>query len=205
MTSGLKPLDEIDIADSRQKVLVRTIASTGETIPFRLADLHEAISEIVLTPVTPEHIADHFDIARNLLLYSWFVYDFSTPALGQAYVSVEFAIKERLNADGTPPKERWGLKRLLREAIDRGWLKDGGFPHLQHRADPTTTELVRRENFDPEGTAYCMMLLDALPNLRNSLAHGSTFLVGPDASLAPLKVCAAIINQLYPDETNASA
>ena len=205
MTNGLKLLEEICTVDTRHKPTVRISASTGEAIPLQLADLHEAISEIALSGTTPPDIATHFDIARNLFLYSWFVFDFSTPAQAQAYASVEFAIKERLSAVGTPGKKHWGLKRLLREAIGRGWIKDGGFPRLRYQNDATPPSGGDRQDFDPEGTIYCKVMLDAMPHFRNDLAHGSSSLLGSGTSLRVLEVCAAIINQLFPPDIDASA
>lgn len=204
MTTGLKPLDEIYEPDVRQRHMARINIATGEAVPLQLADLHGDISKIVLSGTPPPDVVTLFDRARNLYVYSWFVYDFTTPARSQAYATVELALRERLSAAGTPPNKRRGLRRLLKDAMKRGWLKDGGFPHIQHPVAPEPHEAFQRRSFDPEGTEYCKMLLKAMSDLRNDLAHGSPFLVGSGGSLGVFEVCAAIINQLFPPETGAA-
>ena len=189
MTTGLKPLDEVFEPDARNITL-----SSAE-----ISDFHNLISEIRLTGHPPKAVARHFEVARNLFLYSWFVYDFSTPAEAQAYASVEFALKERHKVEEQNFGNRSpGLKRLFESAVNQGWVKDGGFPHLYEEQHPAFSRLLKRKQFDPEGKAYCKILLNSMPFLRNSIAHGDPYLVGPGGAFLPLEICAAIINQLFP-------
>ena len=196
----LKPLDQISEPDRRHRGFGFLNLQTGETRPVDLADFHEAISEVILTGAPPEKVINHFNIARNLYLYSWCVYDFTTPAQAQAYASVEFALRERHIAEGIPlPAKPWGLKCYLKSAINKGWLTDGGYDHLfPQNEEYLVDEFDHPPARNPAGTDFCEILLDTMPNLRNSLAHGTSLLVTPGMALRPLEICAATINQLFP-------
>lgn len=200
----LKPLAQISEPDRRQDGFVIVNYRTGESRPVGLADFHEAISDVTLTGALPEKVINHFTIARNLYLYSWYVYDFTTPAQAHAYASVEFALRERHDTERIKLKgKNPGLRMLLESAIKQGWLRDGGYMHLFPQNDEyLADEGYERPTRDPEGTEFCETLLNAMPRLRNSLAHGSSMLLTPAGALRPLEICAATINQLFPANAN---
>ena len=67
--------------------------------------LHEGVSSVIRV---------HFETARNLLLYSWFVYPFQQVAEMHAFASVEYALRMR---SGLPVGQRGKtLGRLLKRA-----------------------------------------------------------------------------------------
>jgi hypothetical protein len=61
-----------------------------------LADSHGAIRDFVLNPAVPNSIMVHFETAKNLYLYAWFVYRFYPVAEQQALTALEFALREKL-------------------------------------------------------------------------------------------------------------
>ena len=90
------------------------------------------------------------------------------------FVTVEFALKQRLKSSAN-------FKQLIRTAIDAGLIKDEGFAIVAHR--------------EPSPQSYVETLVDVMPKLRNTLAHGSHML--HNNALSSLRICADFINQLY--------
>jgi len=193
----LKPFDEICCPDSRQKLFVFCNRETGEIRERNLRDHYLEINDIVLNESVPENIREHFETARNLVLYSWYVYRFGLVAELHATASVEFALKVKSGDD------KGGLKRLMNLAINKGWIFDSDFqyyPIIKKRlAEYSQADSYRpnaTNNPDPEDLqAYCKILADSLPFFRNELAHGSHMLY--PTGTETLAICADIINQLF--------
>lgn len=170
---SLKPLPEVTEPDVRNTYFVVTDAA-AQIRKLALSDLHEVANDIVLYEDVPEHIRSHFAQAQNLAVYSWFYYPFNVTAQFMAFVSVEFALRHRLNSKAT-------FKHLIRKAVDEGLVKDEGFAIAKHRS--------------PSEPKYVETLVEVMPALRNTLAHGSSML--HNNSLSSLRICAEFINQLY--------
>ena len=139
----------------------------------------------------PGAVREQFDTVLNLVLYSWFVYEFSSSALMLANATVEKALVRRYEKEnGVRPKRGWGLRKLLAEAVESGWIVDGDFSHPDG------------SRFDPEGNEYCKTLSHAVPDLRNSLAHGSGFLSSPMQIVGMIEINARLINALFKQVPN---
>lgn len=186
----LKPFEKILEPDSRQKGFALINRKTGAIRERTLQDHYSAVEEIQLSESVPEKIREHFETARNLMVYSWFVYRFIQVAWLQAFASLEFALREKVPEEMLKEFcKKLGMKKgfacYLRIAIEKGWIKDSEFRYWV-RGNPIQTD-------DPQ--TYCKVLMESLPNLRNELAHGSN-MAYPDISMV-LKICADLINQLY--------
>ncbi len=186
----LKPFEEILRPDSRQKAFV---ILNRETLQYRertLKDHYSAIKEIELSASVPDVIRNHFDTARNLLLYSWFVYPFIQVAEMHAFASVEYALKEKSG------KTDLMFKRLLELAIKEKWIRDSGFKFFRLKGEqPEEQRTVSGDPDQQDVQEYCKVLLDSLPYLRNELAHGSSVLY--PSGLTTLAICADLINQVF--------
>jgi hypothetical protein len=155
-------------------------------------DLHEGV---------PWSVRVHFDTARNLLLHSWYVYRFHPVAEMHAFSSAEYALNRRA---GTPPHQIGpGFKMLLARAVEEGWIRDDRFRHYgeiaARRAEAIRQEsdlLGTEEPASPELRPYVETLIEALPFLRNELAHGSAHL--STSGKRTLALCCDLINQLFP-------
>lgn len=185
----LKPIDEILEPDPAQEFFVNINKITGETNARTFRDHYSAVESINLTPSVPDDIREHFDTARNLLLYSWFIYRFMPVAELHAYSTVEHALRKRSG------KEKYSLKKLLIFAIKAGWIKDKGFRLYNINEMPLGHEPRNDSKDNKDVQAYCKVILDSMPFLRNSLAHGNIMLNFSAFSI--LAICADIINQIY--------
>lgn len=93
MFNALKPFDQILEPDSIQRECARYNRVTGARRDRTLRDHYSGIESISLMQSVPESVRQQFDAARNLLLYSWFVYSFIPIAQLHAFSSVEYAIR----------------------------------------------------------------------------------------------------------------
>lgn len=165
-----KPLNQVTEPDVRHALID---ALTGTRLS--LSGLHAAVGSITLNDAVPEEIKSQFNVARNLVLYTWFSYSLDTVAQLKTYIIIEHALNIR---DGLRDRS---LKEMLRRAVSEGWIFDSGFRHVV--SNPK----------DPQ--KYCMKLVDILPSLRNHAAHGSNAL--HQKGVAHLQICADFINQLF--------
>ncbi len=198
MTNNLKPFDTLFVPDGIQGSYLLINRETGATREKTLHDHYSDIEEIVLLPEVPEDIRVHFDTARNLYLYNWFVYRFGPVAELHAIASVEFALKIKSGKQGA------GLKALLNEAIQQKWIQDSGFKYypvsqetlIQRTAIDSFRPPKNEDDPDQDNLqAYCKILADSLPFFRNNFAHGSNMLY--PTGVVTLAICADIINQLF--------
>lgn len=197
-----KPLSDVMLPDPRQKGFVVLGPYDASFRDIRLEDYHKELSEITLNSSVPEDVRIGFDTARNLCLYSWFVYRFQPVAELQGYAVLEYALGKRMGPKNAEAKR--GLSARLDFAIDEGWLRDEGLRQFQRMAG------LRQEyaashggliNLNESNTTtfdtYVRQLKGPISRLRNSLAHGNPML-HPNAAHT-LEICCDLINQLFPE------
>lgn len=196
----LKPLEEVTVPDERWAHFVHLNPVDLTFKPIELRERHAEIGAVTLLNSVPEDVREHFETARNLLLYAWFVYRFIPVAELYAYATVEMALKERARRESLRTRH---LKPLLEAAIKRGWITDDGFANVRRERKAMEEEqewrLQRGMPVTPEGKdaqRYCKVLMDTMPYLRNDLAHGSKTL--HPGGIGTLALCADLINQLFP-------
>ncbi len=220
----LRPAEYVFEPDPRSTMFVRLDLTNGTSHAIELADHHEQISGYVLHAGVPEDIVLQFETARNVYLYSWFVYRFYPVAEHQSLACLELALRERLKEEirtGKIKGKRPTLRPLLNYAIEHGLVKNEGFATWRNRSEINSRQRVRMEKFremsekkltemtwdesDIKITAedmdwdYVKMLPDMLPMLRNDYAHGSTEL--NNWALRSIQIVCEIINQLYEPPT----
>jgi len=175
----LKDRKQLQAPDQRNLYFV-IAEGGGRAKHLTLDDIYSEVSRIQLHDGVPEDIRNHFAQAQNLAVFSWYYYPFNVTAQFMGFVSVEFALKQKTGK--TAP-----LKNLIREAVEQGLITDKGFTIAQYREG------------NPE-RSYVETLIEAMPNLRNRLAHGSVML--HNQSLSSLLICAEFINQLFERPNN---
>ena len=208
-----KPLNEMLLSDVRQTFWVK-IQPDGSTREFRFDDLHKRVAELVLNSTVPEDVRTGFDTARNLYLYSWFVYRFLTVAELQAYAAFEYALGKRIEVENIGHVR--GLKRRFDFAIQKGWLRADGVRRYRRSAKRRKEFIEEQERFhreylklevsrqnptlkteDEYASDYLEGLKSAIPHLRNSIAHGTPMLAG--GTVVTIEICCDLINQLFPE------
>jgi hypothetical protein len=179
----LRPAEYICEPDPRNAFTAWHKPETGEVYPVRASDLHDAVSAFSLNTSVPADVAQHFETAKNVYLYSWFIYRFQPVAELQSLVSLEFALRLRLAHEISSGKIKhkmlWGL---LKYSIENGLIKKEGFARWVKVNDPEWDLLASLEK--------------ALPQIRNDHAHGS-YTLTPTA-LGILELVYEMINQLFP-------
>ena len=191
----LKKFEEVTLPDERQKAFAVVNWESGTKRPLMLQDIYRNVSEIKLHDGIPEVVRTHFAAAQNLLVYSWFFYPFNVTAQFLAYVTVEFALKERFK-----PQKKTSFRDLVKLAIEQGLVKDEGFSHIRERSE--LDEYIEQEVGigAQDIKSYTETLIDTMPYLRNELAHGSPMLHPNGTSL--VRICAEFINQLFPAKSS---
>ena len=165
-----KPLSKVSEPDERHALLDQITGSR-----LTLVGLHEALSQLCLREDVPEEIRSQFNVARNLALYTWYSYSLNPVVQLKSYILIEHALDIR---DG---RRKRAFKKLLNRAVSERWILDSGFCHVQETPD--------------DEQAYCKTLIEALPKLRNSAAHGSNDL--DHRSVSSLAISADFVNQVF--------
>jgi hypothetical protein len=174
----------------------------GSSCRVTLDDWYASISQIVLNENVPDRIKYYFDVAKNVLLYSWFSYEMMPAAELFSYTLVEKALRVKYRCEG---KNKPSFSTLLKNAIKDRLLTDGGFSVPKNSIIETIKEkngdfkekecYVRNEEELETSQEYIGPVCESLPTLRNILAHGHTYL-HPGGWLT-LKVNSEIINMLF--------
>ena len=108
----LKKFEEICEPDERQKHFALFNESRTEIRPLTLQDIYDTAESIKLHEGVPEDIRNHFETARNLLVYSWFYYPFNVVAQLHAFASAEYALRTKASVNPATSKRLPGFKEL---------------------------------------------------------------------------------------------
>lgn len=177
-----KKLNELTEIDSRHIAFAKVTGYLPD-----LDRVYIKLSEVNLGPGVPDDIHSQFNVARNMAIYSYFLYSLAPEIQLKTYTVIEFALRIKAEKEGIKNKNSKPLmlRQLLNHAVNKGWVKDDGFRHIKNPSN---------------SNEWCRKMIMTIPNLRNSQAHGSHLLV-PDF-YHHICVCADFINQLFP--TNKS-
>jgi hypothetical protein len=192
-----------------------------------LDGLHADLSAIAIHAGVPLHVRQLFETAKNLSLYSWFVYRFHPIAQLIGYASLEQALMERVahHRGIATDAVRETLRPLMNLAATNGWLKNERFDSVRRAAhvqlrDEKTLDMIQSGQIGEEPVEsppieeadiltrasrldYVVRIAEAMPYIRNHIAHGRPALHG--GSAATLRVIAEAINQLFDPPVSASA
>ncbi|TLN01518.1 hypothetical protein FDZ73_15490 [bacterium] len=187
------------------------------------ADHHGAIARFELSSAVPIAVRIHFETARNLYLYAWFVYRFYPVAEQHALTSLEFALRERLIRGhlSKSKAERMGLSDLLKRARSHGLISNEALRGRPKWAAEMARQRYSLEqlnvmiasgcetiSFDDskvepaaEDLAYDRIddFIKYLPDIRNDYSHGSETL--RHTVLRTFEIVADLISQLFPANT----
>ena len=185
-----------------------------------LSDRCQIINTFSLTPYVPQSIQIHFETAKNLYLYAWFVYRFHMVAEQHAFSTLELALRECLIQIGSINRDSDrlpGLSGMLKLARSKGLISN---ERLIRRNDWTMriariryknnemhrmieegiSELVIDESLavptaEESSFDWINHFIQHIPVQRNSHAHGTTSLY--PSVLWTFEIVTELINQLF--------
>jgi len=196
------------------------VIEQGHSRAATLQDQVNAVASYVLNSAVPESVRVHFETAKNLYVYAWYVYRFHAVAEQQALATLEFALRAQLILLGAVGRDNArvpGLRKLLKEALARGLIGNDRLPNRErwalgiakHRfalaqiAEMQRMGLTEME-VDDSGVLPTQQELDhdwigafieGLPGIRNAYAHGSDML--HPAVLRTFEIVCDLVNQLF--------
>lgn len=226
----LRHPDRVYEQDSRTGFFVNVDRTTGATSERVIEDQYGAVACFELNETVPKEVTIHFETAKNLYLYAWFVYRFYPVAEQQALASLEFALRERLPefVESERRKSRHdqlpGLYKLLGHAIKNGCLRNEKFVARERwareRAESRHSYEIMKKMAEagvdsmewddadvevtPEDLAYDWLGIfqQTIHKVRNDHAHG-----GPTLSnnvCHSFELVSELINQLYPIDADGA-
>jgi len=121
----LKPLSEVCQPDIRYRSRADLDRTTGTVSETTIESLYSLIEPLVLPANVPDDVRSHFETAKNLALYSWFVYAFNVVAAMHAFASLEMAVRMKTNDDKAP------FKHLIDKAFNNRKVDNGLGPPIE--------------------------------------------------------------------------
>ncbi len=121
-----KSLDEIMAVDER----ILFFVDRADLINY-----YKSVSTFVLSKTVPDDVQSQFNTAKNVLLYTWFVYGFYPVAQFQALSTLELALQERIGEAAIKKpygKRRGSLKSYIEYAAKNNWIKNEDFRDCHH-------------------------------------------------------------------------
>lgn len=175
--------------------------------PKTLEDHHAEAAAQALHAGVPSDVAEQFDTARNLYLYTWFSYPLVHVAELHALGTVEFGLRVRF----APASKRRYLGPLLRLALTKQLVRDDQMRMWQRRKlareqqqteEDQWSEDIRRlfahpqpEPASQDPQSFVRHLPSRLHKYRNLLAHGGIYL-HPRGAIV-LELCCDLLNQIF--------
>lgn len=184
-----KKINEIMQYDSRFDIFVGDYYDDqNKPKGLKLHHIYSKVENINLNNNVPEDIQSQFNIAKNLFVYSWYVYSFSNVAELKAISTLEYALRMKLN------KKKLRLRASLDFAIENNLIIDSRL----YEKEKEWNELEKLYSSEIPEIDFKEMTKSTgkfLANYRNILAHGSTTLSIPSSII--INVVADFINQLF--------
>jgi hypothetical protein len=127
----MKPLDEIFNPD-RTSLDIRVgpwLFGMSEEEYKREADagLHFRLSALNCVESVPAHIRQNIELSKNLLLYSTYVFDFTTAAVHYSQIALDASLRRAL---GKGEACRDNIDMMLKESVSRNMLDSACHEHI---------------------------------------------------------------------------
>ena len=113
----LKSLDELTEMDEKHRLMGAVCGGVPS-----LEKMHDLLSQEHLNHEVPDEIKGQFNVARNMALYSYYFYALAPEVHLKTYTVIEHALKLKAK-----PEKHMMLGKLLRIALQNGWISDAGF------------------------------------------------------------------------------
>lgn len=213
-------LETVMQPDERMLLYVLHDPVTGENRPQEIRDHYESVASLVLDESVPDDIHNLYNIAKNVLLYTWYEYGFFPVAAQQAFTTLEYALRDRLGESAInelKKQRRRGLYAYIEYAIEQGWIRNEDFsawhraPMLRARdeylfkkikemdekgLDSIEVDYDEAEVPKTNTVDYLDVLLRTVNKIRNWHAHGE-YILHPPSVWHTFEMCADFINAIY--------
>jgi len=189
----MKEFEKLLKPDERWSIIGRM--DRGRFHAITLREVHNAVAALKVTATLPPEVAEQFELARDLYVHAWYVYDFLAPADLQTLATLELALRRRL---AVPPTSFGpGLKKLLQRALDEGILTEAdlaaaGVPAPFTKADYEKSAVL---GVLTAHTSYPERAVKFLSGFRNELGHGNRLLL--PSSLTILRAVSVLLSKLF--------
>lgn len=221
-SESLRTVDSLCEPDPRNLSFARFDATLGGFRSITAADQLSDIAQFTLRDEVPEPVRVHFETAKNLYAYAWFVYRFHAVSEQQALTSLEFALRVRLADEIKRSASRRtrlprGLHEWLTVALERGaisndrisWRVECALQRARSRASVEQIlemqrlglSAMRGDQSTIQPTAedlnhdWIGSFIDSLPKIRNAYAHGAELL--HPTGLGTFRIVCELVNQLF--------
>lgn len=161
----MKPLSDISKVDARNSCYVVIDRVTGNQRSLILEDHYSQVAQFELHSMVPHKIASQYEIARNIYVYAWYVYEFFNVAEAKVLTVLELALKDRIGNkelkkyiqnrkqqyfDQTGKKLgiRQGLKTLMEYSRDNKLVANKGFSAWRRYATRQAYCAAQREQWE---------------------------------------------------------
>lgn len=218
----LRTIDSLCEPDPRNLSFQRLDESTGTFRATTAGDHLVDVAQFKFRAEVPEPVRIHFETAKNLYAYAWFVYRFHAVAEQHALASLEFALRVRLadeikQSSSGPVRLPRGLHGWLNEALARGaisndrisWRLEWALQRAKNRAPVKQISEMQRLGLSTMHVDYSNMqpstedlnhdwigaFINSLPKIRNAYAHGGE-LLHPDI-LGTFRIVRELVDQLF--------
>lgn len=166
-----KSLEEIAQPDERGIAIFQTTD---------LENWHQfVLKQLPISEHIPDDIRIQIENAKNLYLYSWFVYRFGIVAKNQMLNVTELALRKKFELEKI--EEPRSMRIKLEKALSEGWFDNYCFPHIEKKS----------------GKEASLNIIEAITGIRNELNHGSTMLYDPLNLIGISKNCLNIIDSIF--------
>lgn len=127
----MKPLEQIftpDIASLDVRIGPLLFGRQEEEYESTaLASLHHVLSSLTCVENVPAHIQQNIELSKDLLLYSTYVFDFTTASVHYAQIALESSLRSAL---GKSEDCRDNIDTMLKEAVSRKMLSVDNHEHI---------------------------------------------------------------------------
>lgn len=183
----MKKLEELFQPDIGNSCHVIINHETGSVRPFTLEDHYQIIEPVKLAEHVPVEVLNQFEVAKDLYVYAWFVYEFFPVAHIKLLTTLEYALKKCID------------EKELDEFCKRRKRRTQNLSTLILFV--REKKLIKREDFKRfeasplEDSKILDLVLNHLVDSRNKHSHGSLNIT--DQIVQHFHDISAIINNCY--------
>jgi hypothetical protein len=179
------------------------LANVQTGLPPTIEEWQGYVNNILLIPSVPDSVQRTFEVAKQLFVFAYFVYSFSTASQHYAYLALEAALQARWSAT-LPPQTtvvysngvHTEFQHPTHKELFRHWKVDPTIQVNGERFPKSTNELIRALRRKQIIAPWQVERIQAGIDLRNDLSHLEDAQI-MTASSGCLDAVAELINAMF--------